>query len=111
MTTLIRRTRITLECLALAACATSCVSLGRHFPSEKVPSITVGKSSQSEIFAAYGPPFRTGIQDGDVTWTYVNYKFRLFGRQCTQDLVLRFDASGTVRSFTYNTTTTTGDCG
>jgi hypothetical protein len=40
----------------------------------------------------------------------MNYKLRVFGQQCTQDLVVRFNANGTVKSFTYNTTSA-GSCG
>ena len=96
--------------LATAACLTACVTIGEAFPSQSVPSFALGKATQADIQKTYGSPFRTGVEDGDVTWTYVHYKFRVFGQQCTQDLVVRFNANGTVKSFTYNTTSA-GTCG
>ncbi len=47
---------------------------------------------------------RVGIEDGLRTWTYGRYRYRLFGRARTEDLVLRFDAQGVVASYTFNTT-------
>ena len=107
---LLRATRSTLLLAATAACLAACITVGHPFPTPDAPSLGVGKSTQADIQKAYGTPFRTGVEDGDVTWTYVNYKLRLFGDQCTQDLVVRFKGDGTVKSFTYNTTTP-GGCG
>lgn len=89
---------------AAASCMAACITVGHPFPTQGVPSLGIGKSTQADIQKAYGAPFRTGVQDGDVTWTYVNYKLRVFGDQCTQDLVIRFNAGGIVKSFTYNST-------
>jgi len=108
-TRVFRRGRSALVLLA-AAGLTACVTIGHPFPTQGVPSLGIGTSTQADIQKTYGPPFRTGVQEGDVTWTYVNYKLRVFGEQCTQDLVIRFNASGTVKSFTYNTSTA-GSCG
>jgi hypothetical protein len=106
----LRRARPVLLCLVTASCLTACVTIGRSFPTQGVPSLAIGSSTQADIQRIYGSPFRTGVQDGDVTWTYVNYKLRVFGEQCTQDLVVRFNANGVVKSFTYNTTSA-GSCG
>lgn len=107
-TRFVRRTRSALLLLATASLLTACVTIGQPFQAQGVPALAIGTSTMTEIQRTYGQPFRTGVQDGDVTWTYVNYKLRLFGGQCTQDLVVRFDAAGTVKSFTYNTSSPTG---
>lgn len=104
----VRRTRSALLLLATAACTTACVSVGRPFPGQGTPALAIGTATQADIQKTYGDPFRTGVEDGDVTWTYVNYKLRLFGQQCAQDMVIRFNANGTVKSFTYNTSSPTG---
>jgi len=80
-----------------------CISIGRPFATQGVKSLTIGKANQSDVELIFGKPFRTGLQDGDVTWTFVNYKLRVFGPQCTQDLVVRFAPDGTVKSYAYNT--------
>lgn len=84
----------------LSACAT----VGRDFPSGKVNEIKIGKTTQAEIEAMFGKPWRTGIEDGLVTWTYGKYKYSAFSQAQTKDLVVRFDNSKIVRSYTYNTT-------
>ena len=104
------RTRSALLYLVTASSLTACITIGRSFPTQGVPSVAIGRSTQADIQKIYGSPFRTGVEDGDVTWTYVNYKLRVFGQQCTQDLVVRFTANGVVKSFTYNTTSA-GSCG
>ena len=45
---------------------------------------------------------RTGIDDGRPTWTYGYYRYALLGEARTRDLVVRFDDSGRVASYTFN---------
>jgi hypothetical protein len=52
----------------------------------------------------FGEPWRTGLEDGQRTWTYGYYKYNLLGASQTRDLVVRFDDAGTVRSYTFNST-------
>ena len=54
--------------------------------------------------SVFGEPWRVGIEDGQRTWTYGKYRYRLFGQASTQDLVVRFDGQGRVVSYTFNTT-------
>ena len=56
-----------------------------------------------DVEKLFGQPFRTGTDDGDVTWTYVDYHLRLFGPQEARDLHIRFDKSGKVKSYAFNT--------
>ena len=94
--------------LGLACCVMSqlfgCATIGREFPVSQVPEIRLGETTQAEIRALFGEPWRVGIEDGLRTWTYGRYRYRLFGRARTEDLVLRFDAQGIVASYTFNTT-------
>lgn len=89
--------------LALAAAASGCMTIGRPFPAEHVRDIKVGKTTRDEIRAAYGEPYRTGIEDGDPTWTYLRYRLSVFSEEKTSDLYVRFNADGTVKSYAFNT--------
>ena len=56
-----------------------------------------------EIREMFGEPWRIGIEDGRITWTYARYHYRLFGDASTTDLIVRFNAAGVVDSYSYNT--------
>jgi len=81
-----------------------CATVGRDFPAYQVPRIKIGETTQTDIRSMFGPPWRVGIEDGTKTWTYGKYRYGLFAETSTQDLVVRFDDSGIVTSYTYNTT-------
>ena len=92
--------------VALAALAmqfSACIRIGKPFPTNQVRALVIGTTSQADVEKTFGEPFRTGVEDGDTTWTYVNYRLSAFGQQCTQDLVVRFSADNKVKSYTYNT--------
>jgi outer membrane protein assembly factor BamE (lipoprotein component of BamABCDE complex) len=82
----------------------SCATVGRDFPVSRVSDIRVGNTTQDEIRAMFGSPWRVGIEDGQRTWTFGKYYYRLFGQASTQDLVIRFDDRNVVVSYTFNTT-------
>jgi outer membrane protein assembly factor BamE (lipoprotein component of BamABCDE complex) len=82
----------------------ACATVGRDFPSGKVNEIHIGKTTQAQVEAIFGKPWRTGIEDGFETWTYGKYKYSAFGQAQTKDLVVRFDNNKIVRSYTYNST-------
>jgi hypothetical protein len=84
----------------LAGCAT----VGRDFPVGRVSDIGIRETTQDEIRAMFGSPWRVGIEDGRRTWTYGKYRYRLFGQASTQDLVIRFNERNIVVSYTFNTT-------
>ena len=82
---------------------TGCATVGKPFPAEEVEGLTVGETSRAEVRERFGEPWRTGLEDGDPTWSYGHYEWSAFGKSQMTDLVIRFDDDGTVRSFTYNT--------
>ena len=90
--------------LSTVVALSSCATIGREFPVSRVPEIRMGETSDREVQAMFGPPWRVGVEDGRRTWTYGRYRYRLFGRARTEDLVLRFDDHGKVVSYTFNTT-------
>lgn len=84
----------------LAACATA----GREFPDSEVPKIRIGQTTQSQIRSMFGLPWRTGLENGQETWTYGRYRYSILAPESTSDLVVRFDATGEVVSYSYSTT-------
>jgi hypothetical protein len=93
------RSGAAIVCLFLSACAT----VGRDFSAAKVYDIEIGKTTQAEIRAMFGQPWRVGIEDGKPTWTYARYHYSALGETKTKDLVVRFNADNIVRSYTFNT--------
>lgn len=83
---------------------TGCFTVGQEFAGSRVPEIKVGQTTRQEISDIFGKPWRTGMEDGRTTWTYGIYKYSLFGSDDTQDLLIRFDPQGVVRSFTFSST-------
>ena len=66
--------------------------------------IRIGETTQSEIRSMFGEPWRTGLDDGQRTWTYGRYRYGLFSEPSTTDLVIRFDSGGVVVSYSFSTT-------
>lgn len=86
----------------LAACAT----VGRSFPEALVKEIEIGRTTKEDVRALFGEPWRTGLEDGLLTWTYGSYKYRAFAATESSDLLIRFDENGLVLSYSYSTTNT-----
>lgn len=81
-----------------------CANVGKDFPTDRVTGIQVGKTTKNDIRSMFGSPWRTGAKDGQLTWTYGKYQYRLVGDSSTQDLVIYFDDKDKVTSYTFNTT-------
>ena len=96
------RLRILLLTALLSLTHISCATVGRDFPEKHVTQIEIGKTTQEDVRRLFGPPWRTGIEDGLVTWTYGTYQYQLFGNSTGSDLVVRFDENGTVASYSYS---------
>ena len=91
---------VVLSVLSVAAAA--CVSVGKPFPVEQVPNIQIGRHTPADIEKMFGKPWRTGMEDGETTWQYGDYKRGLFGSTKTRDLVVRFAPNGVVSSYSFN---------
>ncbi|MBI5558204.1 MAG: outer membrane protein assembly factor BamE [Deltaproteobacteria bacterium] len=91
-------------CLAGLLFLAGCATVGHDFDAGQIPTIKIGKSTESDIRLTFGSPWRIGIEDGQKTWTYGKYRYNLFAPAKTRDLVIRFDDRGVVASYTYNTT-------
>lgn len=81
-----------------------CATVGQDFPIDSVSEIEIGKTTRNEIRTMFGSPWRTGMEDGQSTWTYGNYRYGLFSAKKAKDLVIRFDDRDVVVSYTFSTT-------
>lgn len=91
-----------LSLLALVTAVAGCVSVGKKFPVEQVPHIEIGVHNKADIERLFGPPWRTGLEDGQTTWTYGDYKRSLTGAEHNRDLVVRFNGDGVVSSYSFS---------
>ena len=81
-----------------------CARVGQDFNAQNVNMIMIGKTTQTDITNMFGKPWRIGIQDGIVMWTYGRYTYRAIGQTDTKDLVIKFDNKNIVKSYTFNET-------
>jgi outer membrane protein assembly factor BamE (lipoprotein component of BamABCDE complex) len=89
----------------VALLAAGCATLGRNFDSGITARIQDGVTTQADLRSMLGEPDRVGVDDGDVTWTYLYSKVGVFRKyQEEKDLYLRFDAAGKVKSYSFNST-------
>ena len=89
----------------MASClGAGCLNVGHEFPVEPVRKIEIGTTTREDVRGMFGEPWRTGIEDGERTWTYGRYHYSLFAEAATRDLVVRFDARGVVTSYSFNST-------
>ncbi len=96
----ILRCALPLAVAGLSACAT----VGHDFASEPVTVLKIGETTQADVQRLFGDPWRTGVEDGERTWTYAHYRYALFGTPRAKDLKISFDAGGRVSSYTYSST-------
>jgi hypothetical protein len=85
-------------CLALLGCFTA----GQAFPVAPVSRIEIGTTTKREVLATFGEPWRTGLEDGQETWTWGQYRYALLGTTRTRDLVVRFDDRDVVASYSFS---------
>ncbi len=84
--------------VAVALPFTGCMpTVGKTFPYYKVRDIEVEKTTQAEIRQMFGEPWRTGLENGQRTWTYGEY-----GVNISRDLVIRFDDQNLVKSYSFS---------
>ncbi|MDY0362221.1 MAG: outer membrane protein assembly factor BamE [Desulforegulaceae bacterium] len=81
-----------------------CATIGQDFPSSKVNLIETGVTTKADIEKMFGTPWRTGMENGEKTWTYGFYKYRSIGESSTKDLLIKFSSKGIVSSYSFNTT-------
>lgn len=88
---------------ALLLLSSGCARVGDDFNTNNVQEIKIGQTSQADIRAMFGKPWRVGIENGVTQWTYGRYTYRLIGDTDTKDLVVKFK-DGKVSAYNFNTT-------
>ena len=88
---------------AILICTTGCITIGKDFNSSDLGWLRSNTTDKGEIYRSLGDPFRTGVDQGKITWTYGYYRYRVFGETCTKDLIIYYNPNGTVSSYTFNT--------
>jgi hypothetical protein len=80
----------------------ACATVGTDFPDQYASKIVIGKTTRADIEKHLGRPFRTGLDSGDPTASYVYYHLGLFSEPVTKDLTVRYSNGGVVKSYTFN---------
>lgn len=88
---------------ALLLLSSGCARVGNDFNTNNVQEIKIGQTSQADIRAMFGKPWRVGMENGVTQWTYGRYTYRLIGDTDTKDLVVKFK-DGKVSAYNFNTT-------
>jgi hypothetical protein len=89
----------------IISCATT-YKIGKPYASENVSKIVIGKTSQSDIISYFGDPWKTGILNGNVVYTYC-YEEIVFYHDDSVDkngntLVIEFDDEKYVKHYYFN---------
>jgi hypothetical protein len=93
---------IGMSCCLLLSLAAGCVTVGRPVPWEVASQIVIGQTSRVEIENRLGPPYRTGLDSGKPSVTYMHYHLGLFSEPITTDLTIVYTPEGLVQSYTFN---------
>jgi hypothetical protein len=92
---------IALVLTALVLVAGCSLKAGHTFPSPVPASIVIGTTDKAALERAFGPPYQVGVDSGDPTWRWF-YAERRAGTELTKDLQVRFNANGTVKSYSFS---------
>jgi len=60
-------------------------------------------TNQTEILDKFGPPYKEGIENGQVMWTYQFDQWNALGPAKSKDMVILFDEKNIVRAYRYTT--------
>ena len=88
--------------LALALALWGCAGLpvGREFPSPEAAQIKTDVTDKTRLLTLFGEPYQVGIDNGDQTWRWF-YARRSASATVSKDLSVRFNANGTVKSYSF----------
>ena len=84
--------------LLLPACAG--LQVGREFPSPEAAQIKADVTDKARLLTLFGEPYQVGIDNGDQTWRWF-YAQRSASSTTSKDLSVRFNANGTVKSYSF----------
>lgn len=91
--------------MALGAFTLSaCMTLGSNFDDSYVSQLQQDVTTRQQVLDRLGQPWRTGMENGLITWTYGLYQYGAFRDNQAKDLILKFDRKGVLKSYAYSTT-------
>jgi hypothetical protein len=76
------------------------IKIGRDFPSPDAYWIVVGRSDRWGLQRMLGEPYQVGFENGDPIWRWL-YVQREGMSAVSKDLIVRFNADGSVRSYSF----------
>ena len=96
------RRRLLVTVLAVLAFAWGCAGLqvGRMFPTPDAAQISVNVTDKAALQRVFGEPYQVGLDNGDQTWRWF-YGERGGSTELTKDFTVRFNATGTVKSYSF----------
>jgi len=75
-----------------------CGTVGKEFDESLYANIVKGTTTHKDIRTMFGPPFKTGVQNGDSVWTYEYNYVNTFGTDIIKDMIIVFSKNGVVKS-------------
>jgi outer membrane protein assembly factor BamE (lipoprotein component of BamABCDE complex) len=87
-------------CVLLVASACSALQVGNEFPSPNAAQIKDNVTDKAALVALFGQPYQVGLDNGDQTWRWF-FAQRGGSDTITKDLTVRFNANGTVKSYSF----------
>ncbi len=94
-----------LTVIILAVFFSGCGTVGRNFDESLYANIAKGTTTQNDIQAMFGPPFKKGVQNGLPVWTYEYNYVNSFGTDIVKDMIIVFEKNGVVKSHQLMTNT------
>ncbi len=91
--------------LAMVLTLFACGTVGKNFDESLYANIAKGTTTQKDIQAMFGPPFKKGIQNGLPVWTYEYNYVNSLGTDIVKDMIVVFEKNGVVKSHQLMTNT------
>jgi hypothetical protein len=96
------KARSAVVALAILVVVAGCAALkaGRAFPSPDPAQITANVTDKAALERMLGAPYQVGLDSGDQTWRWF-YAEHGSDEEVSKDLTVRFNANGTVKSYSF----------
>ncbi len=75
-----------------------CGTTGKNFDESKMDKIINGSTTAAEVEQLLGQPFRKGLQNGKMVWTYEYNYYHSLGSDTSKDIFVTFDDNNVVSS-------------
>ena len=98
-----KRAQLSVAIIFILFFLSGCGTVGKDFNSSYVKSIRNNITNQTEILEKFGLPFKEGIENGQIMWTYQLDQWNIFGPAESKDLLILFDEKNIVRTYRYTT--------